>query len=283
MSKANTSPFTKSVVIAIVLLYAIGGVILFIQVGPWEAVRNVVINGLIVAAWLWSAAKVLRGDPAPGVKPVRYPLAELAWTLVTLLVVVGLAVNGYAGWLPIPSWTLSTVAIAAVLILFIGLRYPIHTLGIAWPSKRGWLALLVAILINFAAAALFQVLPRDILETGSPGDLAAQITGPVSVIVLLVGLLFRAALPEELLLRVTLQPRLARFLPLGWAILIQALLFSLGHLPQRLIGYQEPLTLALGYLLTVDNGLIAGYLWYRTRSLPLLLILHLFAFPRLGI
>ncbi|MGD8753704.1 MAG: CPBP family intramembrane metalloprotease [Anaerolineales bacterium] len=283
MAKTNVSPFTTRVVIAIVLLYAIGGIILFVQVGPWEAIRNVVINGLIVAAWLWSATVLLRGDPVPEVEPVRYPLAELVWALVILLVVVGLAANGYAGWLPIPSWLLSTVAIAAVLFLFVGLRYPIQALGIAWPSKRGWLALLVAILINFAAAALFQILPRDVLETGSSGDLAARITGPVSTIVLLIGLLFRAALPEELLLRVTLQPRLARFLPLGWAILVQALLFSLGHLPQRLIGYQEPLPLALGYLLTVDNGLIAGYLWYRTRSLPLLLILHLFAFPRLGI
>ena len=117
----------------------------------------------------------------------------------------------------------------------------------------------------------------------SAGDLANQITGPMSVIVLITGLLVRAALPEELLLRVTLQPRLARFLPLGWAILMQALLFMAAHLPQQIIQYHRPLILASGYLLTVDNGLIGGYLWYRTRSLPLLVILHLFAYPRFGI
>jgi hypothetical protein len=50
-----------------------------------------------------------------------------------------------------------------------------------------------------------------------------------------------------------------------------------------MIVYERPLLLALGYLIKPDNGLIAGYLWYRTRSLPLLVLIHLFAFARFGI
>jgi hypothetical protein len=72
-------------------------------------------------------------------------------------------------------------------------------------------------------------------------------------------------------------------MPLGWAILVQALLFNAGHLPQRLILYQEPLLLSLGYLISPDNGLISGYLWQRTSSLPVLLVPHLLAYPRFGI
>lgn len=283
MAEKSTTPFTKDVVFVVVVLYAVGGVILFSQTGPWEAVRNVVGNGLILAAWLWCAHRILGDTPVSESVPIRHPVGELVWVLTAFAVVVGLAANGYAKWVDLPSWALQTVTYGAVLLLLVGLRYPIRAWGIAWPSRRGWLALLVVILINFAAAILFQILPPGEAEPIPQADLANQITGPWTVLVLIASLLLKAALPEELFLRVTLQPRLARFLPLGWAILIQALLFSVGHLPQRLIGYQEPLILAVGYLLLVNNGLIGGYLWWRTRSLPLLLLLHLFAYPRFGI
>ena len=68
------------------------------------------------------------------------------------------------------------------------------------------------------------------------------------MVVLLLTLLVGAALPEELLMRVKSQPRLARFVPLGWAILIQAPLFAAAHLPQKPIGYEEPWLVALGSL-----------------------------------
>lgn len=282
MSK-NTSPFTKDVVCTIVLLYATSGIILFVYIGPWQAVRNVAINGLILLVWLWSAHRILRGIPVPESESIQYPAAELAWTLLAFAAAVGIAANGYAGWVAVPSWALPVTMCGAVAVLFVGLRYPVSGLGIAWPSKRGWLALVVIIVVNVAAAALAQILPPGEAEPVPQADLANRITGPWAVVVLLVGMLLRAALPEELLLRVTLQPRLAQFVPLGWAMLIQALLFSAGHLPQRMIGYQEPWMVALGYSLTVNNGLIGGYLWWRTRSLPLLLLLHLFAYPRFGI
>jgi membrane protease YdiL (CAAX protease family) len=158
-----------------------------------------------------------------------------------------------------------------------------RAIGLIWPSRRGWLALLAVILINLAAASVFVILPPGEAADVPQADLSQQITGPLSVFLLLLGLLVRAALPEELLLRVTLQPRLAQFMSLGWAILLQALLFNFAHLPQQLFRDHQPLHLAVAYLLLIDNGLIAGYLWYRTRSLPLLVILHLFAYSRFGI
>jgi len=279
----NTSPFPRDVIYTAVLLYAISGIILLVYIGPWEAIRNVGINGLILLSWLWSVNRILRGIPIPEPDPIRYPAAELAWALVALAVTVGIAANGYAGWVGIPSWALPVTVCGTVLVLFVGLGYSRRALGLVWPSKREWLGLVVIIVINGAAAALAQVLPPGEAEPVPQADLANRITGPWSVVVLAMGILLRAALPEELLLRVTLQPRLAQFVPLGWAMLIQALLFSAGHLPQRLIGYQEPWLVALGYSLIVNNGLIGGYLWWRTRSLPLLLLLHLFAYPRFGI
>lgn len=283
MDEATAWPFGRGVVAVVAALYVAAGAILLVQVGPWEVVRQVVINGMIVAAWLWSAARILRDTPVPEETPIRHPRGELAWLVVVLVVAIGLAANGYGRWLDLPSWLLQAVMYGGVLLMVIGLRYPLRDLGTRWPSRRAWGALAAAILINVAAAVLFQIVPRDEPLASSPGDLAQEITGPLSVVVLIVGLLFRAALPEELLLRVTMQPRLARVVPLGWAIVIQALLFNIAHLPQRLVGYDEPAILALAYTMAIDNGLIAGYLWYRTRSLPLLAVLHLFAFPRFGI
>lgn len=283
MSKSEQPCFTKEVIAVIVLCYAASGVILYLQVGLWEMVRHVLVNGAIVFAWLWSASRILRNMPLPELEPIRYPAFELGWLSTGLIISVGLVVNVYAGWIPLPRWLYYVVIYGAVLSLFVGLRYPTRSLGLMWPSKRAWLALLAAVLVNIGAAVFFQILPSAEKVTVPQADLANQITGPMSVLVLIVGLVFRAALPEELLLRVGLQPRLAQFMPIGWAILVQALLFSAGHLPQQLILYGKPLLLSIGYLIAVDNGLIAGYLWYRTRSLPLLLLLHLFAFPRFGI
>jgi membrane protease YdiL (CAAX protease family) len=280
---ASAAPFGNKAVVAIVLLYAASGLILLLGIGPWEAVRRVAVEGMILLAWLWAAHRILRGVPVPEPEPIKYPVPEVLWLLGTLIVAVGLAAAYYGGWLDTPSWLLPLVILGAVLALFVVLRYPVSALGLAWPPKRGWLALLAVIAVNFAAAAIFQILPGGEAEPVPQADLANQITGIWSVLVLIIGLLVRAALPEEILLRVALQPRLAQLIPVGWAMLVQALLFSAIHLPQRLIGYQEPWSMVLGYTLTVNNGLIAGYLWWRTRSLPLVLLLHLFAYPRFGV
>lgn len=277
------SAFTPKITLAIVLLYAISGVILFFAIGPWEAVRNVAVEGLILFVWLWSARRILRDVPVPASEPIRYPVMELAIAIGLLALAAGIAAVGYANLLDIPSWVLPAVMCGGVLILFISLGYSKESLGLKWPSRRAWLALLAVIGVNFAAAALFQILPEGEAEPVARADLSNQITGPWTFFILLVSILLGAALPEELLLRVTLQPRLAQFMTIGWAILAQALLFSAAHLPQKVIGYQETWMIAIGSSLVVNNGLIGGYLWWRTRSLPLLLLLHLFAYPRLGV
>lgn len=281
---AHKSPFTWDVVVTVVVFYVIAALIIGIQIGPWQAVRSVGLNGLIVLAWLLSAHRLLRNQPAPDEEAIRYPRSELAVGLGILAVVVLWIINAQMRWLALPDWSLYAVWYGSLALLFVGLRYFPHALGLRWPSRRGWLTLLAAVAINAVVGALAQLLPQGEMEQAvGSGDLSQQIVGPWVVILLIVGLLFRAALPEEWLLRVTLQPRLARFMPLGWAILIQALLFSMGHLPQKLMQNGLPLPLAIAYTLTLDNGLLAGYLWKRERSLPLLLLLHLFAFPRFGL
>jgi hypothetical protein len=150
------------------------------------------------------------------------------------------------------------------------------------PSRRAWLALVAIVLLNVFFAFIYRQLPAGEAPTPQGADLAEEISGPLSVLVLLGSILLIAALPEELVLRVGFQPRLAAFMGIGLAIVVQALLFSMGHVPQQMLRYERSPLIALAYVLPIENGLIAGYMWYRTKSLPLLLLLHLFAFPRFG-
>jgi hypothetical protein len=91
--------------VAIGLCYAVAGWLLWSQVGPWEMVRHVLVNGLLVIAWFWSASAILRGVPVPSETLVRQPGLELAWLLVGLSIALGMAANGYAGWFPLPTWS----------------------------------------------------------------------------------------------------------------------------------------------------------------------------------
>lgn len=276
-------PFSLGNLIAFLLLYLIAGVILFIRIGPWEAVRQTVVNGAIVLAWLGISAWILKNEPLPDPVSIRRPRLELAWGLLTFLIVVLLAAFAYLDLLEQASWLFFVVFYAFPILLYVTLRYPLRAIGLVWPSRRTRFALMAVIMVNLLATLVYMWIPSGEADPVPGADLAEQITGPWSVLMVLLALTFRAALPEELLFRVTLQPRLARFIPLGWAILLQALLFNLGHFPQQLIRNQEPVLLASAYLMTIDNGIISGYLWYRTRSLPLLIVLHLFAYPRFGV
>jgi membrane protease YdiL (CAAX protease family) len=87
--------------------------------------------------------------------------------------------------------------------------------------------------------------------------------------------------PEELFFRVYLQTRLEKLMPVGWAIIIQSLLFSIIHIPGNaaILGWGWSVVPHLANTLLLTNGLIGGYLWHRTKSLPILIVYHLTTYP----
>lgn len=279
---ANQSVFSRGVMAAIVACYLLSALILGTLVGTWEAVRHAAVNGLLALGWLFALRRILGTAPIPELPAIKRPALELVLLLLALLAMAWLAAIRYGGQVERPAWLYYAVSYGVVLGIFIFSGYGVKGLGLILPRREAWLGVGAVVGLNVVAALLFAILPAGEAADLPAQDLAQQLSTPLSVLILFVGLLFRAALPEEFVLRVGIQPRLARFVPVGWAIVVQALLFSAGHFPQQFIAYGRPFLLSVAYLLPIENGLLAGYLWYRTRSLPLLLLVHLFAFPRFG-
>lgn len=280
--KQAQNVFRPGVIAAILACYLLSALILGTQIGPWEAVRQAAVGGFLALGWILLVRRILRHQPVPELPPFRWPRVELALLLLALSGMIALAAIRYQGQYTLPSWPYYLLGYGTILAIVIAGGYGKRALGLIRPSRRAWLAVVAVIGLNIGATAIYAILPPGEAADVPAADLAAELSTPVSVLLLFLGLLVRGALPEELVLRVGIQPRLARFIPIGWAIAIQAILFNGAHFPQQFVGYRQPFLISVGYLLTIENGLLAGYLWYRTRSLPLLLVVHLFAFPRVG-
>lgn len=91
-----------------------------------------------------------------------------------------------------------------------------------------------------------------------------------------------AALPEEIFYRIILQTRLERKTGWFYSIILSSFMFSLFHLPSRLLlasGVEgtagDILSITKGTIIPVFvAGLILGFLWNRYRNIYLLLTFH---------
>ncbi len=92
-----------------------------------------------------------------------------------------------------------------------------------------------------------------------------------------------AGLTEEFLFRAVLQPRLAAFMKSeAGAIVIGALIFALAHVPglylrpdaggDAIVGLPQIIAYCIGVLSPI--AILFGFIWARTRSLGLLVLLH---------
>jgi hypothetical protein len=72
-------PLSAGVTVSLALCYLLGGAILLVRVGPWEAFREAVVNGALVASWLVVAHLILGREPARPLPALRRPKLEVAW------------------------------------------------------------------------------------------------------------------------------------------------------------------------------------------------------------
>lgn len=86
-----------------------------------------------------------------------------------------------------------------------------------------------------------------------------------NLMILIIIMVFIVGLIEELIFRSILQTRLEEFLGPAWGIFLSSLLFGIMHST-----YGTPYEMVYTFFL----GGFLGYLFYRTRSLPLVVMIH---------
>jgi len=253
--------------------------------GDGVAVMAFMGVGFSVLAWL-----VTLGEQAPAIE-VRRPELELAAVLVFLAAYAVL----FTGWglsafhaayppgrleaaLLVAFKLLVHVAAPALLLVFLGAE--LRPLFQARLNTRGfWLGLIV---LGSAVVGL------TLLISPSLKQLAGLHAMPVALTGVIVGsfawLAIEAGLCEEFLFRAVLQTRLAAvFRSETAAVAVAALVFALVHVPglwmrdgASVAGHSASLIQVIAYAVAVLSpaGLFLGFVWARTRSLLLVVLLH---------
>jgi membrane protease YdiL (CAAX protease family) len=123
--------------------------------------------------------------------------------------------------------------------------------------KRIWIYLPLSVLaaLVFAEAEYILIGARPLIPDISQ----------VSLLELIVIMVFVVGLIEELIFRVILQTRLEEFLGPAAGILFASLLFGIMH-----SGYGTPYEMGFTFLV----GCFLGYCFYKTRSLPLVIMIN---------
>ena len=123
--------------------------------------------------------------------------------------------------------------------------------------KRIWIYLPLSILAGlvFGQVEYVMVGARELIP-----DLSLR-----NLLILIIIMVFIVGLIEELIFRSILQTSLEEFLGPAWGIFLSSLLFGIMHST-----YGTPYEMAYTFLL----GGFLGYLFYRTRSLPLVVMIH---------
>ncbi|MDR7666245.1 type II CAAX endopeptidase family protein [Methanosarcina sp. Z-7115] len=123
--------------------------------------------------------------------------------------------------------------------------------------RRIWIYLPFSVLtgLAFAEAEYILIGTRELIP-----DLSLE-----NLLILIVIMVFIVGLVEELVFRSILQTRMEEFLGPAGGIFLSSLLFGVMH-----SNYGTPYEMAYTFLV----GGFLGYLFYRTRSLPLVIMIH---------
>lgn len=123
--------------------------------------------------------------------------------------------------------------------------------------KRIWIYLPLSILAGLILGQIEYILigARELIS-----DLSS-----INLLILIIVMVFIVGLIEELIFRSILQTSLEKFLGSAWGIFLSSLLFGIMHST-----YGTPYEIVYTFFL----GGFLGYLFYRTRSLPLVVMIH---------
>ena len=287
--------------IAAVLL--LGAAASWLTYGFAEALRGFVVEMIILGVTFYVARQYLPWEDAARER-VKRPAIELLLGLAAVVVffVVWPLFSHPQGiedmFLQVMLSQAAVGAFAAALL--ISLRYSRQGWGLRWPTRRELLvtagvgALVIG--LSWLFGSLLQ--PSSVVDLVGPqrplvpGTLLwsfwqARATAG-SFLPFLLGVFLLGVIGQELFFRVFLQARLAHYLPGRWALFWQAALFAAANLlPLYIVTANAGSSLDPGFALTqaavLSNGVLAGYFWRKTGSLPLLVLVSLLVFVRWGL
>lgn len=286
--------------ILIAIMLAVAFAASWALLGFWEAVRGVAIEALILAVTFSIARQWLPWEDAPRER-IQFAGPELfvaffgfvffyvAWPFFSgINDIEGSFINGMF------SNALLGIMVVTSLIAF---RHPRSAWGLRWPTGREALVALAIAAVTIGVSWLVGgILPQseELLRVGParpivPGTLMWAIGGAAAlgnpVLPILVFIFALSVIGQELFFRVFLQTRLAHFLPGRWALFVQAVLYyAIAFIPFYILtGGALENTFLLTQVAALSNGILAGYFWRKTGSLPLLVLLHVLAFSRWGL
>lgn len=123
--------------------------------------------------------------------------------------------------------------------------------------KRMWIYLPLSVLAGLVFGQVEYILigTRELIS-----DLSST-----NLLILIIVMVFIVGLIEELIFRSILQTSLEKFLGSAWGIFLSSLLFGIMHST-----YGTPYEIVYTFFL----GGFLGYLFYRTRSIPLVVMIH---------
>ena len=133
-------------------------------------------------------------------------------------------------------------------------KTPIQTLGISTLMGIG-ISLVVSAVISITA--IYKIIPPS-------ESLSNMMTGDSNVFVVFAATVLFAPFLEEVLFRGLIFKELRKGFSMGWAIVLQALLFGLYHFN------------ALQFIYATLGGIVLGILYYKSQSIWTVIVTHVF-------
>lgn len=256
--------------------------------GEWVfPIFSLLVFGTALTALAWWLTRHSGAPELPVARPKREAVALIAYLAVYAVLFLGILFTTIKAAIPDPATRevammafklLIHVALPAALLLLVGGKVaPMWDGGLGRPGVRSTLIVLGLVLVGLMAAvtpALADIRALG-LTPGVAAGWAALSFAWMSV---------EAGLNEEFLFRAGLQSRLQAWLESpAWAIGLTSLVFALAHAPGLYLrggpgtdGWStDPLQVVAFTLATIAPiSVLFGVLWWRTRSLLLVVLLH---------
>ncbi|HYN46485.1 MAG TPA: CPBP family intramembrane glutamic endopeptidase [Allosphingosinicella sp.] len=274
--------------LAYALLWAASVAYLAARGADWVfPIASLLLFGGLASGIAWALTRRSAAPQVPVARPPVELAAVLAYLLLYAFLFLGPGMNALrAAAPPGPAQDLIVlavklivhVALPAGLLLLLGARLrPLFDSGL---GRRGfWPVLLVLgplflVLLSIVSPSLANIAALH------PPVITLLWAAPLSYI----WISLEAGLCEEFLYRAVLQSRVAAVIRSAWgAIPVASLIFALAHAPGLYLrggpgvdGWSaDPLQVAAFTIATLSPvGLFFGTLWWRTRSLLLVVLLH---------